>query len=78
VVLDYDFHTHDLRTYWSGNHTQQPAFGAPLLVMDMYEHAYQKDFGAAAAKYVDAFFANINWSEVNRRYAKALAMARAM
>ena len=45
--------------------------------MDMYEHAYQMDFGAAAAKYVDAFFANINWDEANRRYARALAMARA-
>ena len=78
VVLDFDFHTRDLRTYWSGNHTQQPAFGAPLLVMDMYEHAYQKDFGAAVAKYIDAFFANLDWSEVNRRYEKVLAMVRAM
>ena len=77
VVLDYNFQWNDLRTYWSGNHTQQVSFGAPLLVMDMYEHAYQMDFGAAAAKYVDAFFANINWDEANRRYARALAMARA-
>jgi Fe-Mn family superoxide dismutase len=76
VVLDYNFQWNDLRTYWSGNHTQQLSFGAPLLVMDMYEHAYQMDFGAAAAKYVDAFFANINWQEVNRRYERALAMAR--
>ncbi|HEX7500124.1 MAG TPA: Fe-Mn family superoxide dismutase [Polyangia bacterium] len=77
TLLDYNFHSNDLRTYWSGNHTQQVAFGAPLLVMDMYEHAYQMDFGAAAAKYVDAFFANINWDEVNRRYERALGMARA-
>jgi Fe-Mn family superoxide dismutase len=77
VVLDYNFQWNDLRTYWSGNHTQQLSFGAPLLVMDMYEHAYQMDFGAAAAKYVDAFFDNINWHEVNRRYERALAMARA-
>jgi len=76
AVLDYNFHSNDLRTYWSGNHTQQVSFGAPLLVMDMYEHAYQMDFGAAAAKYVDAFFANIHWDEVNRRYERALAMAR--
>ena len=31
----------------------------PLLVMDMYEHAYQMDYRAAAAKYIDAFFQNI-------------------
>ena len=35
--------------------------------MDMYEHAYQMDYGAAAAKYVDAFFTNIQWEAVARR-----------
>jgi len=35
--------------------------------MDMYEHAYQMDFGAAAAKYIDAFFSNINWDTVAQR-----------
>jgi Iron/manganese superoxide dismutases, C-terminal domain len=32
-----------------------------------YEHAYHLDYGAAAAKYVDAFMQNVNWEEVNRR-----------
>ncbi len=31
----------------------------PMLVLEMYEHAYQMDYGAAAAKYIDAFFGNI-------------------
>ena len=40
--------------------------------MDMYEHAYAIDYGAAASpKYIDAFFQNVNWDEVNRRYARA-------
>jgi len=73
TILDLDFSTGDLRIYGSGNHTQSLAFGAPLLVMDMYEHAYQMDYGAAAAKYVDAFFANVAWSEVDRRHTRALA-----
>ncbi len=77
VILDFNFHTGDLRTYWSGNHTQSVAFGEPLLVMDMYEHAYQLDYGAAAAKYVDAFFANIRWDEVNRRFERAQRAAAA-
>jgi len=34
----------------------------------MYEHAYHMDYGAAAAKYVDAFMMNINWETVNRRW----------
>jgi superoxide dismutase, Fe-Mn family len=77
AVLAYSFAWNGLRIVWSGNHSQVLAFSAPVLVMDMYEHAYQMDYGAAAAKYVDAFFANINWDEVNRRYERALSMARA-
>ena len=60
-----------LRTFWSGNHTQALALSVPLLVMDMYEHSYQMDFGAAAPKYIDAFFANANWEVVERRFAAA-------
>ncbi len=78
AVLDFNLHTGDLRTYWSGNHTQALASGCPLLVMDMYEHAYQMDYGAAAAKYVDAFFQNIRWDEVNRRLERARRAAAAL
>ena len=34
----------------------------------MSEHAYQMDYGAAAAKYIDAFMRNVDWQEVNRRF----------
>jgi Fe-Mn family superoxide dismutase len=78
AVLDLNFHTGELRVYGSANHTQALAFGCPLLVMDMYEHAYQIDYGAAAAKYVDAFFANIRWDEVSRRHQRALAARKAL
>jgi len=77
TVLDYSFHTDDLRIYWAGNHTQSVAFGAPLLVLDMYEHAYAIDYGAAAPQYVDAFFANVQWDEVNLRYERARKAAQA-
>lgn len=78
VILGYNLHAGAIRTYWSGSHSQTAATGLPLLVMDMYEHAYQMDYGAAAAKYVDAFFTNVNWDEVNRRLAGARAAAAAM
>ena len=48
----------------STNHTQALAFGAPLLVLDMYEHAYAIDYGAEHAAYIDAFFKNIAWDAV--------------
>jgi Fe-Mn family superoxide dismutase len=78
TLLDYNFHSGELRTYWSGNHTQSLAFGAPLLAMDMYEHAYAIDYGAAAAKYIDAFFQNINWDQVNHRLSQAEKAATAL
>ena len=53
--------------YWSADHSSNAPFSVPLLVLDMYEHAYQMDYGAAAAKYVDAFMQNVNWDEINRR-----------
>ena len=73
AVLAYELDSGGLRTFGSGNHTQALATAVPLLVLDMYEHSYQMDFGAAAPRYVDAFFANIQWDEVNRRLERAQA-----
>ena len=78
VILSLELDGGALRTAWSGNHTQVLATSVPLLVMDMYEHAYQMDFGAAAAKYIDTFFVNIRWDEVNHRYERALAAAKVL
>jgi superoxide dismutase, Fe-Mn family len=71
TVLDFNLHTGTPRIYWSGNHTQALAFGAPLLVMDMYEHAYAIDYGASAKDYLDAFFRNVQWAEVEARLTRA-------
>ncbi len=72
AILDWDFHAHGPRIYWAGDHTNAVAFGAPLLVMDMYEHAYAIDYGASAREYIDAFFKNVQWAEVERRFGRAL------
>jgi Fe-Mn family superoxide dismutase len=53
------------------DHAHGAAATLPLLVMDMYEHSYQMDFGAGAAKYIDAFFQNIRWEAVGARLAAA-------
>jgi superoxide dismutase, Fe-Mn family len=67
TILGFNHHTGELHNYWSADHTSNAPFTTPLLVLDMYEHAYQMDYGAAAAKYIDAFMLNVNWEEVNRR-----------
>jgi len=71
VILAFELDTGALRTVAGGNHTQVLANAVPLLIMDMYEHAYQMDFGAAVPKYIDAFFANVRWDEVNHRLERA-------
>lgn len=75
AILAFELDTGALRTVSSGNHTQVLATSVPLLVMDMYEHSYQMDFGAGVARYIDAFFANVNWDEVNRRLERAQRMS---
>jgi Fe-Mn family superoxide dismutase len=67
VILAYDPHSAGIHTYWAADHTNNLAGGVPLLVMDMYEHSYQMDYGADAKGYIDAFFGNVQWQEVNRR-----------
>ena len=71
VVLGYELDTGSVRTISAANHTQSLALFVPLLVMDMYEHAYQIDYGAGAAKYIDAFFTNVRWEVVDQRLGAA-------
>jgi Fe-Mn family superoxide dismutase len=67
VMLGRNEHTRQLENFWMADHATAPAFTRPILVMDMYEHSYQMDYGAAAAKYIDAFFQNIQWEKVAQR-----------
>jgi superoxide dismutase, Fe-Mn family len=71
VILALNTHTGGLHNYWSWDHMHAPAMSVPLLVLDMYEHSYQMDYGAAAARYIDAFFRNVDWEVVDQRLASA-------
>ncbi|PCI93287.1 superoxide dismutase [Candidatus Aerophobetes bacterium] len=44
------------------------AGGMPLLVMDVWEHAYITEYGLDRAKYIDMFMYNIDWKVIERRY----------
>jgi Fe-Mn family superoxide dismutase len=57
---------------WAADHTDALAGGVPILALDMYEHAYHMDFGAAAGAYVDVFMTNIDWAQVYERYQLAV------
>ena len=49
----------------------------PLLVLDMWEHAYLSLDHFDKAAYVDAWFALIDWDKANLRYLEALRAAAA-
>jgi superoxide dismutase, Fe-Mn family len=67
-----------LHNYIAFDHTDNVAFGRPILVNDMFEHAYHMDYGSNAAMYVDAFMQNVNWDEANRRYEEARTLFAAL
>lgn len=72
VILTYAPRDKRLFNHWSADHSMAPAGGVPLLALDMYEHAYQMDYGADAGKYVDNFMETIRWTTPERLYREAI------
>jgi Fe-Mn family superoxide dismutase len=70
VVLNWDKRDKRLVNAWAADHTTTLAGGQPILVLDMYEHAYQMDYGAKAGDYVEAFMHAIRWSNADTLYAQ--------
>ena len=68
VILAYSPRDKRLVNQWAADHTTTLAGGRPVLVLDMYEHAYHMDYGAAAAKYVDVFMEAIAWENAVKLY----------
>jgi Fe-Mn family superoxide dismutase len=68
VVLYYDKQGGRLFNVWVNEHDVGHLAGAtPLLVIDVFEHAYLTDYGLKRADYIEAFMKNIDWSVVEER-----------
>jgi Fe-Mn family superoxide dismutase len=53
---------------WINEHeTGHLAGGTPILVLDVFEHAFMIDYGLKRADYIEAFFKNVNWAAVESR-----------
>nr|WP_184067908.1 Fe-Mn family superoxide dismutase [Sphingosinicella soli] len=76
TILAYNLHTRSLNNHWAWDHMHGAAAGVPLLVLDMYEHSFHMDYGTQAARYIDAWFRNLDWEAIDRRYAQAIGAAR--
>lgn len=68
VVTYVDPKSHRLVNEWINEHdVGHLSGGKPLLIMDVFEHAYISQFGLERNKYIDIFFDNINWEIVEKR-----------
>ena len=70
VILTWDPRDKRLVNAWAADHTTTLASGQPILALDMYEHAYQMDYGAKAGDYVEAFMNAIRWANADNLYAQ--------
>ncbi len=68
VILYQDISNGKLINFWINEHdVAHPAGCNPILVMDVFEHAFMIDYGLKKADYITAFFKNINWAIVESR-----------
>ncbi len=67
AILCFDFRDNRLHNYGSDAHNVGAVWGAiPLVVLDVYEHAYFMDYGVNRKDYLAAFFKNLDWDFVNK------------
>jgi len=69
AILFEDPVTDRLSNHWISLHQEGiPAGFKPLLIMDVWEHAFMRDYQATdKKKYIEAFFRNVDWAIVERR-----------
>ena len=79
AILYQDPVTEQLSNHWVALHQDGvPSGFKPILVMDVWEHAFVLDYSPSGrSKYISAFFANVDWEAVNKRL-KNPAAARAV
>ena len=68
TILYQDILSGNFINFWINEHDAgHPSGGMPVLIMDVFEHAFMIDYGLKRADYIEAFFRNINWAETEKR-----------
>lgn len=71
AVLTYDQQSDQLHNLWVNEHDVGHLAGTnPLLIMDVFEHAFMIDYGLKRADYIEAFMNSVDWSVVSKRFGK--------
>lgn len=77
VVLAFDFNDGHLHNYLCDTHNHGGIWGAmPIMVLDMFEHAYFIDYGSDRKAYIEDYFKNLDWNAANELYGKVKKMAQ--
>jgi len=68
TVLYHDAVARKLYNFWINEHdVSHPAGCNPILILDVFEHAFMIDYGLKRADYIEAFFKNIDWKAAEAR-----------
>jgi Fe-Mn family superoxide dismutase len=68
AIMYQDLSNGRLINFWINEHDAgHPAGCAPILIMDVFEHAFMTDYGLKRADYINAFFQNIDWNSTEQR-----------
>ena len=68
AIMYQDNISNQLINLWINEHDAgHPAGCTPILIMDVFEHAFMLDYGLKRADYISAFFQNVNWKMVSER-----------
>jgi superoxide dismutase, Fe-Mn family len=68
VALYQDIASGKFMNFWINEHdVAHPAGCNPILIMDVFEHAFMLDYGLKRADYIEAFFKNLNWTTAEAR-----------
>lgn len=69
AVMAWDTKVGRLKQYNSDAHNQGGVWGClPIIVLDVYEHAYFIDYGSDRKKYIEDFWKNFNWEKAEEIY----------
>jgi len=74
VLLSHVPRDEGLINHIATDNSQSIPGAIPVLALDMYEHAYQLEFGANAKAYIAAFMRNIDWAAVQARLEDAASV----
>ena len=79
AVTYYNFYTKSFMNAIIDLHSDNlPAFGYPVIVMDVWQHAYYKDYLKDVKTYTVAMMKQLNWRVIEKRFEKADNIAKAL